>query len=238
MRRQRERHRMSEPCKVSKPDWRSDLNCKVKIPFAIKGNRDYNPRRSIGAWRSPASALAWGARGRRFKSSRPDREYEKPSLPGTVLLLITADVFAVLFMVGGSPSRDRQILSPRQRVRKTVPPGMVLFLLSYGIKRTDPPSPAHESTFDHQPDPWGVDGCPVLREFSYSASVHEPGLPAGQFSAGVGRVDLWERLVEPHSETQRRGRRYGLGGDSLGWFYLSLPDLYCCRGHFPVCLCP
>jgi hypothetical protein len=28
----------------------------------------------IGAWRSPASALAWGARGRRFKSSRPDRK--------------------------------------------------------------------------------------------------------------------------------------------------------------------
>ena len=27
---------------------------------------------AIGAWRSPASALAWGARGRRFKSSRPD----------------------------------------------------------------------------------------------------------------------------------------------------------------------
>jgi hypothetical protein len=26
----------------------------------------------FGAWRSPASALAWGARGRRFKSSRPD----------------------------------------------------------------------------------------------------------------------------------------------------------------------
>ena len=41
----------------------------------------------LGAWRSPASALAWGARGRRFKSSRPDREYEKPSLPGTVLFL-------------------------------------------------------------------------------------------------------------------------------------------------------
>src|ERR1043165_3431189 len=42
--------------------------------------RDYNLSLSrwwrdtipIGAWRSPASALAWGARGRRFKSSRPD----------------------------------------------------------------------------------------------------------------------------------------------------------------------
>jgi hypothetical protein len=32
----------------------------------------YNVGRSIGAWRRPASALAWGARGRRFKSSRPD----------------------------------------------------------------------------------------------------------------------------------------------------------------------
>ena len=32
----------------------------------------YNPALPIGAWRSPASALAWGARGRRFKSSRPD----------------------------------------------------------------------------------------------------------------------------------------------------------------------
>ncbi len=28
----------------------------------------------FGAWRSPASALAWGARGRRFKSSRPDHK--------------------------------------------------------------------------------------------------------------------------------------------------------------------
>ncbi len=28
---------------------------------------------SIGAWRSPASALAWGARGPGFKSQRPDR---------------------------------------------------------------------------------------------------------------------------------------------------------------------
>ena len=27
-----------------------------------------------GAWRSPASALAWGARGRRFKSFRPDHK--------------------------------------------------------------------------------------------------------------------------------------------------------------------
>jgi hypothetical protein len=30
------------------------------------------PKRQIGAWRSPASALAWGARGPGFKSRRPD----------------------------------------------------------------------------------------------------------------------------------------------------------------------
>jgi hypothetical protein len=29
---------------------------------------------AIGAWRSPASAPAWGAGGRRFKSSRPDQK--------------------------------------------------------------------------------------------------------------------------------------------------------------------
>ena len=28
----------------------------------------------LGAWRSPASVLAWGARGRRFKSFRPDKK--------------------------------------------------------------------------------------------------------------------------------------------------------------------
>jgi putative ABC transport system ATP-binding protein len=39
---------------------------------ARKGRLRYNVGRSIGAWRRPASALAWGARGRRFKSSRPD----------------------------------------------------------------------------------------------------------------------------------------------------------------------
>ena len=32
----------------------------------------YNVARSIGAWRSPASALAWGARGPGFNSRRPD----------------------------------------------------------------------------------------------------------------------------------------------------------------------
>ena len=28
---------------------------------------------SVGAWRSLASALEWGSRGRRFKSARPDQ---------------------------------------------------------------------------------------------------------------------------------------------------------------------
>ena len=32
----------------------------------------YNVSYSGGAWRSPASALAWGARGPGFKSQRPD----------------------------------------------------------------------------------------------------------------------------------------------------------------------
>ena len=31
-----------------------------------------------GAWRSLASALAWGARGRRFKSCRPDFQLYPP----------------------------------------------------------------------------------------------------------------------------------------------------------------
>ena len=35
----------------------------------------------IGAWRSPASALAWGARGRRFKSSRPDTWEQSQQIP-------------------------------------------------------------------------------------------------------------------------------------------------------------
>ncbi len=33
----------------------------------------YN-RGEFGAWRSPASALAWGARGPGFKSQRPDQK--------------------------------------------------------------------------------------------------------------------------------------------------------------------
>jgi hypothetical protein len=35
-------------------------------------HRTYPPRPSVGAWRSLASALQWGCRGRRFESSRPD----------------------------------------------------------------------------------------------------------------------------------------------------------------------
>ena len=34
--------------------------------------RPYSYRPSVGAWRSLASALQWGCRGRRFESSRPD----------------------------------------------------------------------------------------------------------------------------------------------------------------------
>ena len=33
---------------------------------------------SSGAWRSPASALQWGCKGRRFESDRPDQIKKKP----------------------------------------------------------------------------------------------------------------------------------------------------------------
>ncbi len=52
--------------------YRLQVECRKKFAFARMIKYGYNPLRSIGAWRSPASALAWGARGRRFKSSRPD----------------------------------------------------------------------------------------------------------------------------------------------------------------------
>ena len=83
----------------------------------------------LGAWRSPASALAWGARGRRFKSSRPDREYEKPSLPGTFLFLITTDVFEY-FSWSEVPHRGTGANSsrPDREYEKPSLPGTVLFL--------------------------------------------------------------------------------------------------------------
>jgi hypothetical protein len=34
--------------------------------------------RSVGAWRSPVSALQWGCRGRRFESVRPDHRHAAP----------------------------------------------------------------------------------------------------------------------------------------------------------------
>ena len=37
---------------------------------------------SFGAWRSPVSAPAWGAGGRRFESARPDTETEKTKIEG------------------------------------------------------------------------------------------------------------------------------------------------------------
>jgi hypothetical protein len=67
----------------------------------------------IGAWRSPASALAWGARGRRFKSSRPDRKRDSftesflfPRLARGAERAKVA-VFPIEGMI--------QILSPRQK---------------------------------------------------------------------------------------------------------------------------
>jgi hypothetical protein len=48
----------------------------VKLPadsfIARNPIRDYNTALPDGAWRSPASALAWGARSPGFKSRRPD----------------------------------------------------------------------------------------------------------------------------------------------------------------------
>ena len=42
-------------------------------PFIVRNLvRDYNTALPDGAWRSPASALAWGARGPGFNSRRPD----------------------------------------------------------------------------------------------------------------------------------------------------------------------
>ena len=40
------------------------------------------PKHTVGAWRSLDSALQWGCRGRRFKSSRPD-QFKKRRLPRT-----------------------------------------------------------------------------------------------------------------------------------------------------------
>ena len=41
--------------------------------IACKPVLGYNSLQDIGAWRSPASALAWGVRGPGFESRRPDK---------------------------------------------------------------------------------------------------------------------------------------------------------------------
>ena len=72
-----------------------------EIFIARKSKRGYNTPRSIGAWRSPASALAWGARGRRFKSSRPDREYEKSPAGRAILFFGSPVIDGKALKVGG-----------------------------------------------------------------------------------------------------------------------------------------
>ena len=65
----------------------------------------YNVSRSIGAWRSPVSALAWGARGRRFKSSRPDLNSAYPeSVNFRVCCFLTKNANA---RVRGAPGRSQ-----------------------------------------------------------------------------------------------------------------------------------
>jgi len=60
----------------------------------------YNPLRSIGAWRSPASALAWGARGRRFESSRPDSNKRNRPVDWTVFSYVILSGAKNLLTVG------------------------------------------------------------------------------------------------------------------------------------------
>jgi hypothetical protein len=48
------------------------------LTTALVGNRRVIVDRQLGTWRSLASALAWGARGRGFKSRRPDLFSVKP----------------------------------------------------------------------------------------------------------------------------------------------------------------
>ena len=44
----------------------------------------------FGAWRSPASALAWGARGPGFKSQRPDQKLREIENFAEFLILLLA----------------------------------------------------------------------------------------------------------------------------------------------------
>ena len=103
----------------------------------------YNPLRSIGAWRSPASALAWGARGRRFKSSRPD------STKGT------APYRAVLFFHG--LKRNTALLPSQYQIHsqpclRSVNPVDILHGLASRSIHGDPLFPSQFSAWHSCPD--------------------------------------------------------------------------------------
>ena len=75
---------------------------------------DYNPLRSIGAWRSPASALAWGARGRRFKSSRPDSRNKTVLLTGRFyfyISFVSGLLWETIVQKIHSPTNKQSVLS-------------------------------------------------------------------------------------------------------------------------------
>ena len=44
--------------------------------LGMLADRESSSSKKVGAWRSLVSALRWGCRGRRFKSSRPDHLYQ------------------------------------------------------------------------------------------------------------------------------------------------------------------
>jgi putative endonuclease len=70
--------------RLKEHSWKSVFSTKHRVPFefihaeefksraeAIKEERLFKSKKR-GAWRSLASALEWGSRGRRFESDRPD----------------------------------------------------------------------------------------------------------------------------------------------------------------------
>src|SRR5690349_5096972 len=83
-----------------------DSRIKKTNSFARNRKGGYNATRSIGAWRSPASALAWGARGRRFESCRPDSK-KCPSREGVFLFFIVRSRVIHVFKRTTHPSNHK-----------------------------------------------------------------------------------------------------------------------------------
>ena len=80
----------------------------------------------FGAWRSPASALAWGARGRRFESSRPDRiNMKHDRLEKSVMFFYACEIKSVRLCQsrnGRIPSNKRHPAYPYLRSSSVVHP--------------------------------------------------------------------------------------------------------------------